>query len=124
MVRPMQVVKIYGVQDRRSTVGAKLPWVVRFTIDGRHRGKSFRTRVEADRYRGRLLQAVQDGGRFDEVSGEPDSWQTPLADFGVHDWSRRWLSEQWQEWQPRTRTSAVEALPVHHHRHPCRCEAS
>ena len=24
--------------------------------------------------------------------------------------ARRWLSEQWQEWQPRTRTSAVEAL--------------
>ena len=44
MVKPMQVVEIYGVQDRRSTTQAKLPWVVRFTIDGRHRGKSFRTR--------------------------------------------------------------------------------
>ena len=106
----MQVVKIYGVRDRRSTTQAKLPWVVRFTIDGRHRGKSFRTRTEADRYRGRLLQAVQDGGRFDETSGEPDAWQTPLAELGVHDWARRWLAEQWAEWQPRTRTSAIEAL--------------
>jgi integrase len=110
MVRPMQVVKIYGVQDRRSTAQAKLPWVVRYTIDGRHRSKSFRTRIEADRYRGRLLQAVQDGGRFDASSGEPDSWQTPLADLGVHEWARRWVAEQWAEWQPRTRTSAVEAL--------------
>ena len=110
MVRPMQVVKIYGVQDRRSTTQAKLPWVVRYTIDGRHRSKSFRTRIEADRYRGRLLQAVQDGGRFDESSGEPDAWQTPLGDLGVHEWARRWLTEQWAEWQPRTRTSAVEAL--------------
>jgi len=73
----MQTVKIYGVQDRRSTAQAKLPWVVRYTIDGRHRSKSFRTRIEADRYRGRLLQAVQDGGRFDETSGEPEAWQTP-----------------------------------------------
>ena len=110
MVRPMQVVKIYGVQDRRSTAQAKLPWVVRYTIDGRHRSKSFRTRIEADRYRGRLLQAVQDGGRFDEATGEPDAWQTPLSDLRVHEWCRRWLAEQWQEWQPRTRTSAAEAL--------------
>ena len=110
MVRPMQVVKIYGVQDRRSTTQAKLPWVVRYTIDGRHRSKSFRTRVEADRYRGRLLQALQDGSRFDESTGEPDAWQTPLGDLGVHEWARRWLADQWAEWQPRTRTSAVEAL--------------
>jgi len=31
----MQEVKVYGVQDRRSTAQAKLPWVVRYTIDGR-----------------------------------------------------------------------------------------
>ena len=84
--------------------------VVRYTIDGRHRSKSFRTRIEADRYRGRLLQAVQDGGRFDETSGEPESWQTPLADLHVHEWARRWLAEPWSEWQLRTRASAVEAL--------------
>jgi integrase len=83
---------------------------VRFTIDGRHRSKSFRTRAEADRYRSLLLQAVQAGGRFDETTGEPESWQTPLRDIRVHEWSRRWLAEQWQEWQPRTRTSATEGL--------------
>lgn len=106
----MQEVKIYGVQDRRSTVQAKLPWVVRLKIDGRHRSKSFRTRAEAERYRSLLLQAVQVGGRFDETTGEPESWQTPLRDVRVHEWSRRWLAEQWQEWQPRTRKSATESL--------------
>lgn len=25
-------------------------------------------------------------------------------------WARRWLAEQWPEWAPRTRASAVEAL--------------
>ena len=110
MARPMQTVKIYGVQDRRSTKQAMLPWVVRYIIDGRHRSKSFRTRAEAERYRGLLLQAVQDGGRFDDATGEPESWQTPLADLHVHEWSRRWLCERWAEWQPRTRASATEAL--------------
>ena len=55
MARPMQTVKIYGVQDRRSTKQAKLAWVVRYTIEGRHLSESFRTRIEADRYRGLLL---------------------------------------------------------------------
>ena len=106
----MQTVKVYGVQDRRSTTQAKLPWVVRYTIDGRHRSKSFRTRAEADRYRSLLMQAVQAGGRFDETTGEPEAWQTPLREVRVHEWSRRWLAEQWQEWQPRTRVSATESL--------------
>ena len=110
MARPMQEVKVYGVQDRRTTAQAKLPWVARYTIDGRHRGKSFRTRAEAERYRSLLLQAVQAGDRFDDATGEPESWQTPLRDVRVHEWSRRWLAEQWQEWQPRTRVSAAESL--------------
>ena len=110
MVRPMQTVKVYGVQDRRTTTQAKLPWVVRYTIDGRHRGKSYRTRAEAERYRGTLLQAVHAGSRFNVTTGEPESWQTPLAEIRVHEWSRRWLAEQWQEWQPRTRASATESL--------------
>ena len=110
MVRPMQTVKVFGVQDRRANAQAKLPWVVRYAIDGRHRSRSFRTRVEAERYRGSLLQAVQAGDRFDVASGEPESWQPALCDVGVHDWARRWLGEQWSEWQPRTRASATEAL--------------
>lgn len=110
MARPIQDVKIYGVQDRRSTVQAKLPWIVRYNIDGRHRSKSYRTRAEAERYRGLLLQAVHAGARFDESTGEPESWQMPLSEIRVHEWARRWLAEQWQEWQPRTRTSAAEAM--------------
>ena len=110
MVRPMQTVKVFGVQDRRTTTQAKLPWVVRYEIDGRHRGKSFRTRAEAERYRGTLLHEVHAGGRFDATTGEPESWQTPLGEIRVHEWLRRWLAEQWQEWQPRTRRSATESL--------------
>ena len=86
MVRPMQILKVFGVQDRRTTAQAKLPWVVRYAIDGWHRSRSFRTRVEAERYRGSLLQAVQAGDRFDVASGEPESWQPALRDVGVHEW--------------------------------------
>lgn len=110
MGRPIQEVKVFAVQDRRSTAQAKLPWIVRRSIDGRQRSKSFRTRAEAERYRVLLLQAVHAGERFDEATGEPESWQAPLHDVLVHEWARRWVAEQWQEWQPRTRASATEAL--------------
>ena len=31
------------------------------------------------------------GGRFDEATGEPESWQTPLTDLRVQEWARRWV---------------------------------
>lgn len=110
MARPIQRIRVYGVHDRRNADRLRLPWVVRYTIDGAHRSKSHRTKAEAERYRGALLQAVQNGDRFDLATGEPESWQLPLAELPVHQWTRRWLAEQWPEWQPRSRASASEAL--------------
>ena len=110
LARPMQEIRIKGIQDRRSTKQARRPWIVRLTIDGRERSKSFRTRAEADRYRVLLLQAAQAGERFDSVSGEPCAWRESMRDWPVHRWVRHWVSEQWPEWQPRTRASALEAL--------------
>ena len=103
-------VQVYSIQDRRSSDRVKRPWVVRWSVDGRQRSKSFHTRSEADRFRSLLMNAVQRGERFDEVTGDPSSWQPSLNDMNVCDWVRRWLGEQWVEWQPRTRNSAVESL--------------
>jgi len=107
---PIQQVRIYAVQSRRGDDRLKRPYVVRYSIDGRQRSKSYRTKAEAERYRSELFKAVHAGDRFDPETGEPSSWNLPLADLGIHTWARRWLAEQWPEWQPRTRTSAVEAL--------------
>jgi integrase len=96
--------------QKRSGDRNRRPWIVRWAVDGRQRSRAFRTRPEADRYRSGLLVAQQSGERFDGETGEPVSWQ-PLPDqVQVHTWARRWLGEQWPEWAPRTRASAVEAL--------------
>jgi integrase len=110
MAAPIQRIRIYGVQSRRSDERVKLPYVVRHSIDGRQRSRSFRTKGEAERYRTELFKAQHAGDRFDVHTGEPMSWHLPLADLGVHAWARRWLDSQWSEWQPRTRSSSVEAL--------------
>ena len=79
MARPFQEVKIFGIQDRRMTGPGKNPWIVRWSITGRQRSKSFRTKTEADRYRSYPQHAKTIGEPFDEETGEPASWQ-PLAD--------------------------------------------
>jgi len=79
-------------------------------VEGQQRTKSFRTRVEADRYRSLLTHAVTTGERFDPATGEPASWSRVAEDLVVPRWAQRWVAEQWPEWQPRTRRSAIEAL--------------
>ena len=107
--RPLADVAVFSVQ-RRSGERNKRPWIARWSVVGRQRSRAFRTKAEAERYRSGLLVAQQSGEVFDEHTGEPISWQ-PLADqVQAHEWARRWLAEQWAEWAPRTRVSAVEAL--------------
>jgi integrase len=110
MKRTFQEVQVYSVQDRRASTRMNRPWVARWSVDGRQRTKSFRTKAEAERFRSLLMQAVRDGDRFDTTTCEPESWLLSLSDLTVYEWARRWLGEQWVEWQPRTRTSAVESL--------------
>jgi len=107
--RPLPEVSVFGLQ-RRAGERHRRPWVVRWAVTGRQRSRSFRTRAEADRYRTALLVAVQRGEPFDDSSGEPVAWQPLPDDLRAHHWARRWLAEQWPEWAPRTRVSAVEAL--------------
>jgi integrase len=107
--RPLPDVAVYGVQ-RRKGERHKRPWVVRWSVNGRQRSRSFRTKAEADRFRSGLLIAAQSGEEFDITSGEPISWQAQPGEMPAHEWARRWLAEQWPEWAPRTRVSAVEAM--------------
>jgi len=107
--RPLADVAVYGLQRRKGDRIGR-PWVVRWHVDGRQRSRSFRARVEAERYRTGLLVAQQAGEVFDPATGEPETWAPQPADTPLHEWARTWLAEQWDEWAPRTRVSQVEAL--------------
>ncbi|HEX8781646.1 MAG TPA: site-specific integrase, partial [Nocardioides sp.] len=106
MPRAFQRIQIYSVQDRRPKRG----WVVRWSIDGRQRARSFPRKGEAERFRHELYRAKSDGVLFDPTTGEPTSWNQPLAELRLHEWARRWVEGEWDEWAPRTRKSAIEAL--------------
>lgn len=105
-----QDVRIWGVQDRRADRRATKPWVVRWAVDARTRGKTFRTKAEAEAFRSELMLARRLREDFDTDTAEPLSWSPAADESFLHSWARRWLGEQWPEWQPRTRASAIEAL--------------
>lgn len=108
--RPIHEIRIWSVQDRRTGKRYARPWIVRWSIDGKTFQRGHRTRAEADGYRSLLLVAQRDGEEFDLSTGEPLSWSPSGSDLAVHSWARRWLLDNWDEWQPRTRASAIEGL--------------
>ena len=110
MARLFQEVQIFGIQNRHTSVRTKRPWIVRWGVAGKRHSKSFRTRSEAERYRSLLTHARTVGEEFDTIGGEPLSWRPRADDVQVHVWVRRWLAEEWPEWAPRTRVSALEPL--------------
>jgi integrase len=107
--RPLADVAVWSIQHR-SGDRHKKPHIVRWKLNGRFFARSYRTKGEAERFRTALLVAVQHGEPFDAATGEPMSWQPAPDEIQVHQWARRWLAEQWPEWAPRTRVSAVEAI--------------
>lgn len=110
MPAPVQDIRIWDIQDRTKRASASRPWVLRWKVDGAERSRAFKTKAEADHVRSRLVVAARDGEVFDRATGLPMSWQPRPADRRLYEWVRDWLAEQWPEWQPRTRRSAVEAL--------------
>jgi integrase len=107
--RPLADVAVHSIQ-RRTGERHKKPYIARWRVNGKDFSRSYRTKAEAERVRSGLLVAVQTGEGFDEATGEPLSWQPLPEQMQTHEWARRWLAEQWPDWAPRTRASAVEAL--------------
>lgn len=105
--RPVQDIRIWSIQHRPAK---SLPWIVRWSVEGQIRSRSFRTKAEADRRRSQLLVAQQRGEQFDQGSLEPQSWAPPPPSLNVYDWAQAWVREEWVEWAPRTRSSQLEGL--------------
>lgn len=99
-------------RPRPGAEKAQRRYYVKWRVDGRDRTRSFKTRVEADRFRSGLLAAVQDGLRFDPASGEPSSWLEHSGAPTWWSWSQDWLALKWSLWSGHSRRSAVESLTL------------
>ena len=92
----------------KGTPTAKRRYRVKWRIDGRDRTRSIKTRVEAERFRQLLLDAVKDGQEFDDATGEPASWSAETLTWFL--WSQEWIALKWRQWAGTTRRTAVETL--------------
>jgi integrase len=105
----LQDVSIWALTDRRTTRPTRRPWIVRWRVDVKTFSRAFGTRAEADRFRSFLVNEKTEGTRFCDRSGLPMSLvraETP----NVFAWVRRWVDDQWDTAEPRTRLSMLESL--------------
>lgn len=109
MNRKLQDVSIWTIADRRKTRPTPKPWVVRWRVNGRQFSRAFANRAEADRFRSILITEQLAGTTFCANTGVPLS-HVPVDTPTVYQWVRRWVDDQWDTAEPRTRRSKLEAL--------------
>lgn len=104
-----QTVQIFSlVKLKPGTAKEKRRYRLKWRIDGRDKSRTFKTRVEGDRFRSLLLQAQQAGLRFDLDTGLPVEWAVSAETWWS--WSRRWVELKWPMWSGNSRRSALESL--------------
>jgi len=90
----------------------KLPYVVRWRLNGKGHWRSFATRrgVDgADAFHALLKVAAMNERDWSSVSGLPSSLQ-PSSDMNVAHYCRSYIQDEWRRLSPSTRRSYVEAL--------------
>ena len=105
-IRPS--IRVQSIQDKRYRKTPE-PWVARWTINGKAKSKSFKTRVLADDFRSQLNIAAGQLVDWDESSGLPISW-SPVSTPTVAECATALLAEEWEELSPNSRRSLTEAL--------------
>lgn len=112
MSRPLARVNVQSVGDRRNrTTQAKerRPWIVRWTVDGVEASRSFRTRVQADDFRGKLATAAGRPIEWDPATRLPVDW-VPQEVPTVAEVARQMMQDEWADLAPNSRRSLGEAL--------------
>jgi integrase len=100
--RPAKVT-VAGLRRRNSS------WRVRWRVEERDLQRTFPTRQQADRFRRKLLDAVDAGAVFDIRTGEPRSWG-PKEIPTVAGWAKKWLALRWPELAASTRAADAETV--------------
>lgn len=101
-------VSVWKLSVNRS---AKKPtYLVRWSVDKAPFHEVFKTKALADRFRAKLLRAVDTGEPFDTVSGLPDSLRGGKAALSFLDLAVKYLDHRWAEASAKHRDSMTDAL--------------
>ena len=84
--------------------------LVRWVVDGQAFSESYKTTALADRFRAKLLRAVDKGEPFDTVSGLPDSLRGGKAALTYLELALKYIDARWSEASAKQRDSMTDAL--------------
>mgnify|MGYP001355371766 CR=1 FL=1 len=103
-------VSVWKLSVNRS---AKKPtYLVRWAVDGSPFHEVFKTKALADRFRAKLLRAVDKGEPFDTVTGLPDSLRQGQSALSLLELAVRYVDQRWAEASAKQRDSITDALAV------------
>lgn len=83
---------------------------LKWTIDNRHKSRSFKSKGEAEKFKRKLEEALEDGMNFDPNTGLPDRWVQQLR--GYAEVASEYSASKWHEWQATSRSSFCDAGAV------------
>ncbi|MER6539790.1 site-specific integrase [Streptomyces sp900105755] len=85
-------------------------YVVRWVVDGQPCSESYKTKTLADRFRAKLVGALDKGEPFDTVTGLPDSLRGGKAALSFLDLAVKYVDARWAEASAKQRDSVTDAL--------------
>ncbi|WP_328469588.1 tyrosine-type recombinase/integrase [Streptomyces sp. NBC_00448] len=103
-------VSVWKISENKTT--KRLTYIVRWVVGGQTFSESHKTKALADRFRSKLLRAVEKGEPFDTVSGLPDSLRGGKAALSFLDLVLRYLDHRWADASAKHRDSMTDALAV------------
>lgn len=101
-------VSVWKIALNRTT--KKPSYTVRRVVDGAPMSASYKTKALADRFRAKLLRAIDKGEPFDTVTGLPDSLRGGKADLSFLELAIKYLDGRWAEAAAKQRDSMTDAL--------------
>ncbi|MBQ1119669.1 tyrosine-type recombinase/integrase [Streptomyces sp. B15] len=103
-------VSVWKLTTNRTT--KKPTYLVRWTVDGQAFSESHKTKALADRFRAKLLRAVDKGEPFDTVTGLPDSLRGGRAALSLLELATKYVDHRWPTASAKQRDSMTDALAV------------
>ncbi|MGY1453194.1 tyrosine-type recombinase/integrase [Streptomyces sp. SS8] len=103
-------VSVWKLSVNRTT--KKPTYVVRWTVDGSPFSESHKTKALADRFRARLLRAVDKGEPFDTVTGLPDSLRGSKTALTLLELAVKYIDGRWASASAKQRDSMTDSLAV------------
>lgn len=107
-------VKFWSIQTRYKTneKGKRVParYVVRWSVEGKPFGLSFRIRAQADSFRAEMVAAARKGESFDLDTGKPISHARATPSKSWYEFACSYADMKWNDSSPKHRSSIADSL--------------